>query len=87
MVLRRELGPGETAVIAYAFKSKADLVVLDDLNARLVAASVGLRLTGTLGLLIAAYKTGLLPDLKGAVNDLQKAGFRIAEHVIESLFR
>ena len=36
-VLRRELGDGEMATIALAYRTAADLVVLDDLQARLVA--------------------------------------------------
>jgi predicted nucleic acid-binding protein len=77
MVLRRELGAGETAAIALAVRSRADLVILDDLQARFVAQAQGLALTGTLGVLIAAARAGYLADLKGSFRQLQEAGFRI----------
>ena len=81
MVLRKELGAGETAVIALAYRIQADLVILDDLAARNVAAELGLNVTGTLGLLLAAHKKGLLPDLTGAIRSLNGSGFRISESV------
>jgi predicted nucleic acid-binding protein len=80
--LRRELGPGETAAIALALNTAADLVILDDLQARLLAATLNLRLTGTLGVLLAAHQLGLLPDVKGALADLHHAGFRLPASVV-----
>jgi uncharacterized protein len=82
ITLRRDLGPGETAVIALALDTDADLVILDDLQARLLAATLNLRLTGTLGVLIAAHQLGLLPDVKGALTDLLHAGFRVPASVV-----
>lgn len=87
MVLRKELGAGETAVIALVLKIKADLVILDDLAARNVAAELGLKVTGTLGILLAAHKKGHLPDLQGAVSDLKASGFRISDSVIASILK
>jgi predicted nucleic acid-binding protein len=87
MVLRKELGAGETAVIALALKIKADLVILDDLAARNVAAELGLKGTGTLGILLAAHKKGHLPDLQGAVSALKASGFRISDQVAASILK
>jgi uncharacterized protein len=87
MVLRKELGAGETAVIALALKTQADLVILDDLAARNVAAELGLNVTGTLGVLLAAHKKGNLPDLQGAVSELKASGFRISDAVITSILK
>jgi predicted nucleic acid-binding protein len=87
MVLRKELGAGETAVIALAVKIGADLVILDDLAARNVAVELGLNITGTLGLLLAAHKKGFLPDLKGSIEALKAAGFRISDAVNASILK
>jgi len=83
MAFRKELGAGETAVLTLAYQSHADLVVLDDLQARLVATSLGLRLTGTLGILLAAHHEGLETDLSKAFADLRRAGFHISETLLE----
>jgi predicted nucleic acid-binding protein len=77
MVLRRELGAGETAVIALALRFGADLVVLDDLQARLVASGLGLKLTGTVGILLAAHRNGTLPDIKAVFRQLAEVGFHL----------
>lgn len=45
MILRKELGTGETAVIALALKLNADLIILDDLAARNVANGLNINLT------------------------------------------
>jgi hypothetical protein len=86
-VLRRELGPGEMAAIALAVRTKADLIILDDLQARFLADSVGLRLTGTLGVLMAAFKAGHITDVNRAVADLQASGFRVSERLVEHIRR
>ena len=63
----------------------ADLVVLDDLQARLVATSLGLGLTGTLGVLVAAHRVGILSDLRPAFAALQECGFRVSQQIIDDL--
>jgi predicted nucleic acid-binding protein len=83
MNLRRELGAGETAVITLAMKTQADLVILDDLPARLVAQAQGLTITGTLGVLLAAQQAGFVSDLKDLFHALQDAGFRIPASLLE----
>ncbi|MFP3952292.1 MAG: hypothetical protein ACLFVP_09170 [Candidatus Bathyarchaeia archaeon] len=49
--LSLELGKGEAETIAVASKCDDGIVLLDDLRARKRARSLGLRVTGTLGLL------------------------------------
>jgi len=79
--LRRELGAGETAVIALALRTGADLVILDDLQARLVADGLGLKLTGTMGVLLAAHRMGFLNDARDALSRLADAGFRLPPEI------
>lgn len=85
MALRKELGDGETAVITLGFRTKADLLILDDLQARLVAQQLGLRVTGTLGVLVAAHKAGFLNQLAGTFEELERAGFRITQDLKAAL--
>jgi len=85
MILRKELGAGETAVIALALRLKADLVILDDLSARNVAVELGLNVTGTLGVLLAAHRKGFLQDINQALFALKDAGFRISDAAINSM--
>jgi predicted nucleic acid-binding protein len=54
------LGPGEIEVLALAQTLADPLVLLDDEVARGEARRLGLRLRGTLGVLVHAYRRGLL---------------------------
>jgi predicted nucleic acid-binding protein len=85
MVFRKELGAGETAAITLAYKTAADLVILDDLPARLVATGLGLHITGTLGVLTAASRLGVIKDLASSVHALQEHGFHLSEELIRTL--
>lgn len=54
------LDPGETELLALAQTLTDPLVLLDDEAARSEARRLGLRLRGTLGTLVQAYRQGLL---------------------------
>jgi len=82
MQLRKELGAGETAAITLAYQIKAGLIILDDLAARLVAQELGLRVAGTIGILLAAKEKSLISDVKMHFKALQDAGFRLPSHIV-----
>lgn len=75
----KDLGAGEREAIALAVESKADLIILDDKEGRRVARSKGLRVTGTLGLLIEARERGLIPSIRRELDHLMEAGIWINE--------
>jgi predicted nucleic acid-binding protein len=74
----RDLGEGETEVLALALESHDAVVVLDDRLARRVADELGLRLTGPLGLLIDAKKKGLVSKIEPLLDQLQSLRFRLS---------
>ncbi len=78
--LINDLGPGETEVLMLAIESFDPIVILDDGLARRVAELRGIRLTGTLGLLIDAKKAGLIPAVKPVLDQLDALQFRLALH-------
>jgi predicted nucleic acid-binding protein len=53
-------------------------VVLDDQLARQIAGTLGLRLTGTLGILLDAKKRGLINEVAPLLDQLQNLRFRLA---------
>lgn len=76
--LSRDLGSGETAVILHGLENPGCLIVLDDLLARRTARSLGLKLTGTAGILIAAKRKGLIQEIKPYLDQLPQFGFYLA---------
>ncbi|QDA30742.1 DUF3368 domain-containing protein [Thermococcus indicus] len=78
---------GEAETIAFALENEIDLVVLDDKDARKVARGFGLRVTGTLGLLILAKERGLIGEVRPYVEELRKRGFRISDEIVEKILK
>lgn len=75
-----DLGPGETEVLMLALELHEAVVVLDDALARRVAETLGLRLTGTLGLLLDAKRAGLIAAVGRLLDQLEALRFRLAVH-------
>jgi hypothetical protein len=75
-----DLGRGETDVLRLALELPAGRVtlILDDLKAREAAARLGLKFTGTLGVLLEAKRAGLLAEVKPHLDRLDALGFRVA---------
>jgi predicted nucleic acid-binding protein len=73
------LHPGETAALGLAVDQHADIVLLDDGDARRRAAEIGLRFTGVLGVLLRARQAGGVPSLREEIRRLrEEAHFFIA---------
>jgi predicted nucleic acid-binding protein len=75
----RDIHRGEAEVIALAGSLPNSKMILDDLAARKHAHLLGLKFTGTLGILLHAKEVGLLDALLPVVNCLEQSGFRLAE--------
>jgi uncharacterized protein len=71
------LGTGEREVLALAVESVDPLVILDDALARRFAVRLRLRLTGTLGLLLKAKKTGQIESVRPYLDRLEDLRFRL----------
>jgi len=79
-LLRRDLDDGESEVIALAVEQQAQLVLLDESDARRVADLYGLSKTGVIGLLIRARQEGCIGSLKAELDRLlHQGGFWIEE--------
>ena len=87
VVMRTSLGPGESEAITLALQEKAGLVILDDRPARRVAAALGLKVVGTLGLLLAAKNKGLIPAVAPAIEALAAHHFHVAPQLVEQVLR
>jgi hypothetical protein len=59
-LLAAQLDIGEAAVIQTALDEAHDAVILDDLKARRIAQTLGLQVTGTLGILLPDRMPGVL---------------------------
>jgi uncharacterized protein len=74
-----DLGPGEREVLALALESPESVCVIDDALARRLAGALGLRFTGTLGVLLETKRAGITTNVRPLLDQLQSLGFRLAE--------
>ncbi|MEL6400631.1 MAG: DUF3368 domain-containing protein [Cyanobacteria bacterium J06626_4] len=82
-LLRQTLDGGEAEAITLALELQAECILLDERDGRKVAKSLGLQVTGVLGILLKAKQSGELSSLQPIVEELtQKAGFRIAPELL-----
>jgi predicted nucleic acid-binding protein len=77
--LHLELDEGEAEAIALALQEGADLLLLDERRGRGVALQLGLRVLGTLGVLIDAKRRGYVNEVKPILDGLMtEAGFWVS---------
>ncbi|HID31529.1 MAG TPA: DUF3368 domain-containing protein [Desulfobacterales bacterium] len=87
-VLERDLDRGEAEAIVLALQVKAECVLLDEREGRRIAKSLGLKVTGVLGILLRARRDGKLASLKEVLDELrEKAGFHISEKLVDEILR
>ncbi len=86
--LEMQIGYGESEVIALALERKITRVLIDDKQARKIAENLGLKVMGTLGVLILAKEKQLIKDIKPLVLELiEKINFRIDRNVLNKALR
>lgn len=81
-LLLRELDSGEAEVLALAIERAADLVLLDETEARRIAEVYGIAKTGVIGVLIRAKVEGKVIALHPLLDALREpGGFWIADEL------
>ena len=79
-----QLHAGECAVILLALQQSAKAtLLLDDWYARAFAQRQGLRIVGTIGLIIIAKRRGIIDRAVPLFDDLRRAGFHMTEPLLE----
>jgi predicted nucleic acid-binding protein len=85
-LLEADIDVGERDAILLALEVAADEVIMDDMGGRREAERLRLSVTGTIGVLRAAAKVGLL-DLHDALDRLLQTNFRIDKEFLHRLIR
>lgn len=86
-VLRSQAGldTGESESIALVSEFENSVLIIDELKGRKVALEMGIRITGTLGILLKAKKMGVINKLKPLLNDMMKNNIRISDNLYNSI--
>lgn len=86
-LLRELIDDGEAASIILALEENVDLIILDDRDARKIAGKLGLKLTGTAGILLLAKRKGILREIKPVLEEMRKSGFYLSDSIAEIILK
>ncbi len=85
--LQNNLDIGEAEAITLAVELNADRLIVDERRGRKEAIRLGLRVTGILGILLAAKQQGLVSFIQPLLDDLIANGFWIREELYAELLQ
>ena len=78
-LLRRELDKGEAEAITLALQLGASWLLLDEREGRRIARTLGLKITGILGVVMRGWREGEVSSVREVMEELRTlANFRIA---------
>jgi hypothetical protein len=81
------LDVGESEALTLAVQAAGGRIILDDLPARNLAATLGLSVIGTAGVLLAAKRSGLIAAVRPLLDALRTRGFRLRQDVYDEILR
>jgi len=80
-----DLGAGETAVLSHALVTPPLRAVIDDMDARRCARTLGIPMLGTGGLLVLAKRRGLLTAVGDGIEKLRDSGLWLSDDIVRIL--
>ncbi len=85
--LETQIDSGEASVIALASEFEDAILLLDDLKARKLATKLGIKITGTFGVIHKAKQMSVIPKVKPLIDKLLMTDFRIAKNIVEEVLK
>ncbi|MBX2900142.1 MAG: DUF3368 domain-containing protein [Cyclobacteriaceae bacterium] len=74
-ILETSVDRGEASAIALALEYQNCLLIMDDLKGRKYATQLGIKVTGTLGVIVSAKLNGLIDSVKPLLAKIKNANF------------
>jgi len=80
-ILEASVDKGEASAIALAVELENCLLVIDDLKGRNLAEQLGIKITGTFGLIIEAKLSGYIESVKPVLAKIKQTDFRLSKDI------
>ena len=82
-----DLGEGEASVLAWGYDHPGTVIIVDDLAARRCAATLGIPVRGTLGLILTAKKRGVIPQARLVLENLRQSGMYLSDRILNQALK
>ena len=86
-IVEWRLGAGEFSSLALALEHPGTEAIIDDLAGRKCAASLGIPVRGTLGIVLVAKQRGVVHEAKPIIEDMMDAGLSLSREVVDAALR
>ena len=83
--LEAVLDKGEASAIALALENEKSQLIIDEKKGRKVAQNLKIDIIGTLKVIQMAKQKGIIQSARPVIEDLQKAGFRFSQKIVNVL--
>lgn len=80
-LLELQVDAGEASAIAFALETDDCTIILDDFKARKLAKKLGLKITGTIGIVVKAKQKGVIPSIKPYLEKIRNANFYLSAEI------
>ncbi|MGD9629782.1 MAG: DUF3368 domain-containing protein [Pyrinomonadaceae bacterium] len=77
---------GEASAITLALEIEDASLILDDLKARKLAKSLGLDVTGSVGVILTAKSIGVIPSIRPVILAIRETSFRLSSQIEREAF-
>ena len=81
----KDVDEGESEAIVLAIRESADLILLDEYDARELARNHSLKVTGAIGILLKAKEIGKIQNPVDHLDNLRESGFWINNNLYEKV--
>ena len=80
-LLELQVDTGEASAIALALETADCTIILDDFKARKLAYKLGLKITGTIGIIVKAKQKDLIPSIKPYLKKIRDTNFHLSAEI------
>ena len=78
---------GEASALALALEFENSTLIIDDLKGRKVAERLGLRYSGSFGLILKAKQIGVIESIRPILDKIKETDFRFNDQLFKTILK
>jgi predicted nucleic acid-binding protein len=79
LLFEKRIDKGEASAIMLALEILNSTIIIDDFKGRALAKELGIKVTGTIGIIISAKNKKLIPSIKPILEKIKETNFYISK--------